>query len=300
MQFESLNHFKSIIAFQFFVGPADDDYLVARWQYLNGFSGFYWNAAQAIEKYLKASLILNGCDVKPLGHKIKDLFDSYKAIYGHLCADTFHKPATFENRLWRDEAVRSFIVQVNEMGRTDSRYGLTSWTMEPQNLVKFDLLCRDLRRCCVGLNWIVGEGVPPSSYMKRYAGEPFLQVLTLDQSAAVYNDFKSASQKLEQVGSTRNDLRMAWNFAQADEAKIDLGEKPLTLASEIGWMRNSRLFLLYQNLSKRDERGKRKPVSPIIVEGTRWLLDNVQMDKEISGELRQLVQPKRVTANKRP
>lgn len=37
---------------------------------------FYWAAAQSIEKYLKAFLLLNGHSTKKYkGHSIKDLFD---------------------------------------------------------------------------------------------------------------------------------------------------------------------------------------------------------------------------------
>jgi hypothetical protein len=61
----SLNHFKSVFAAQFFVVPADRNYFLARFTRINGIpEEFWWQSLQAIEKYLKAGLVLNGESVK--------------------------------------------------------------------------------------------------------------------------------------------------------------------------------------------------------------------------------------------
>jgi len=50
---------------------ADQDYISARIAYRNEFDQqFRWNALQAVEKYLKAILLYNGCSAKEIGHKV--------------------------------------------------------------------------------------------------------------------------------------------------------------------------------------------------------------------------------------
>ena len=52
---------KNSIVTSMFVDPGDENYVMARIAYHGGlYQDFFWNAAQATEKYLKASLLLNG------------------------------------------------------------------------------------------------------------------------------------------------------------------------------------------------------------------------------------------------
>ena len=60
-----MNALKNNVVTQMFVDTADQNYLIARWAYHRGlFLDFFWNACQALEKYLKASLLLNGKSAK--------------------------------------------------------------------------------------------------------------------------------------------------------------------------------------------------------------------------------------------
>jgi len=57
-----------------FVKPADDDYVAARALAIGGLHrSFFWSAAQAVEKYLKAFLLLHGVSVKQASHKVSGL-----------------------------------------------------------------------------------------------------------------------------------------------------------------------------------------------------------------------------------
>ena len=64
------------VIYESFVIPADEDYLTARLLVKSKlYRGFYWSAAQCIEKYLKAYLLLHDVSVKKSnGHSIKPLF----------------------------------------------------------------------------------------------------------------------------------------------------------------------------------------------------------------------------------
>lgn len=67
------------VIYESFVIPADEDYLMARLLAQKGLNrGFFWAASQALEKYLKAFLLMHDHGVKKLskGHPLKALFDA--------------------------------------------------------------------------------------------------------------------------------------------------------------------------------------------------------------------------------
>jgi hypothetical protein len=71
------------VIYDSFAIPADEDYLMARLLAQNGLDrGFFWAASQALEKYLKAYLLMHDQGVKELsrGHKLRPLFDAAAAL----------------------------------------------------------------------------------------------------------------------------------------------------------------------------------------------------------------------------
>lgn len=67
------------IARQMFVATADQNYILARTAYFNELDvDFFWLSAHALEKYLKAILLLNGRSAKNYGHNIIDLYEDAK------------------------------------------------------------------------------------------------------------------------------------------------------------------------------------------------------------------------------
>ncbi|OON62851.1 hypothetical protein B0920_05300 [Massilia sp. KIM] len=64
-----------------FVEPADDDYLAARTLAIGGMHrSFFWSAAQAVEKYLKAYLLLRGVSVVDFSHKLNKLLNKAEEV----------------------------------------------------------------------------------------------------------------------------------------------------------------------------------------------------------------------------
>ena len=56
-----LDVLKNNVVKELFLKTADQTYVVARWCFLNRlYLEFYWNGLHAVEKYLKAALLLNG------------------------------------------------------------------------------------------------------------------------------------------------------------------------------------------------------------------------------------------------
>ncbi|WP_444455217.1 hypothetical protein ACTTAI_07825 [Rhodobacter capsulatus] len=72
---------KASLVADLFAVPAIEDYVVARWAYLNGLKRqYYWSAAQALEKLLKASLISANVGVRNDKHHIAKMSTKLEAL----------------------------------------------------------------------------------------------------------------------------------------------------------------------------------------------------------------------------
>lgn len=113
-----------------FVKPADEDYLTARFLAQKGmYRAFYWAASQAVEKYLKAFLLMRGVSLnkeKFKGHPIRALFEEASSVESNLSIST--KPHSLirihENvtNLFKEISVSEFLKAVEEYGSPDNRY----------------------------------------------------------------------------------------------------------------------------------------------------------------------------------
>jgi HEPN domain-containing protein len=66
---------KNSVVTEMFVDTADQNYLIARWAYHRGlFIDFFWNSVHALEKFFKASLLLNGKSAIGFGHDLTRLY----------------------------------------------------------------------------------------------------------------------------------------------------------------------------------------------------------------------------------
>ncbi len=91
---------KNHITFNLFVDTADQNYVVARWCYLNGLHlDFFWNGLHSLEKLMKAVLLLNGfSSIKAenggsnFGHNIVELYEQVKGIASDLLPQVLIKP----------------------------------------------------------------------------------------------------------------------------------------------------------------------------------------------------------------
>jgi len=119
------------VIYESFVVPGDQDYLTARLLAQKGLKrAFYWAAAQSIEKYLKAFLLLNGhsvVDNKFSGHPIKALFDEAASKDGALRSInlTPHPDINIERDTWRhlkSFTIENFIEDIEIHGSADNRY----------------------------------------------------------------------------------------------------------------------------------------------------------------------------------
>jgi hypothetical protein len=88
-----LKNQKTALVEEIFINTADEDYVMARWCFLNRLSRhFFWNAAQSLEKYLKAALLLNGFSSKGYNHNLVRLFHKAINFAGDIIPQQLKKP----------------------------------------------------------------------------------------------------------------------------------------------------------------------------------------------------------------
>lgn len=141
-----------------FTDSADEDYLVARLSFkLNLQNQFVWSAQQAIEKYFKAAILMNGKSVKKFKHNLVELYGEVKAnnLYINLIPDTITPPIgpgvldgvgsiVTEN-------TSSVVERFCENGLPSQRYRDRGLLVFEWDLHYFDELCFLVRRCNVNL-----------------------------------------------------------------------------------------------------------------------------------------------------
>jgi hypothetical protein len=133
-----------------FIATADQDYILARWAAINRLDiNFLWLGLQAVEKYLKAILLLNGRSAKKYRHNVERLYKAVRRLdsitFGPLTKPT---PLFLDDIPWFDEPVLQFLKRLNLMGDPNNRYMLFGFAVESGDLFKFDQLVWAVRRHC--------------------------------------------------------------------------------------------------------------------------------------------------------
>jgi HEPN domain len=269
--FSSSNHFKSVMTHEFLVEPADQNYILARWMLINGFyPEFFWQALQAVEKYLKAGLILQEIDAKD-GHQIDKLYDKHVSCFKDLAFCSFHKPRELSAERWRDEAVSAYVGRLQRMGQADSRYGLISWRRRSDDLFKFDQICWHLRRLTIGLKWQVGADFDIADEYEIHRGLCYEVALQADPTFEPRGRIQGIDLPLHNLGGTRADLLHAWNFAyRRDQADIDK-PAPYRVSPQIGDLKNSLFSHLWEAMNRQNEQEKTLPLPKDFIAGMRWV-----------------------------
>lgn len=140
------------VIYESFVVPGDQDYLISRLLAQKGLPrGFYWAAAQATEKYLKAFLLMNGAGViKFKYHPIKKLFEAACQIDGSLAKIEIlpHQNLQVEasvSRHLKKFSILEFIAELEKHGNADNRYNAFGVEYNTGHLLAMDSLAFELR-----------------------------------------------------------------------------------------------------------------------------------------------------------
>jgi len=141
-----------------FRDTADQNYVSARWCFLNGLNlDFYWLSLHAVEKYLKTILLLNGESAKDFSHDIVSLYDKVLPIANGLLPKHFTIPPEVELHWWRDEKYKKFVRRLYDEGNADNRYQIYGYRRGSDDLFKVDQLVFSLRRLCWPLDTYIAN-----------------------------------------------------------------------------------------------------------------------------------------------
>lgn len=154
---------KSRVVRSLFIDTADDNYIAARWCFVEGLNvDYFWLSVHLLEKYMKAVLLLNGHSSKeyltPNGkprqyeHDITALYEQVKVFASDLLPNKLNKPDDLVLDHWRDETPDTFIRRLYHDGNAHNRYQLFGFVQHREDLFKLDLMVFALRRLCVPLD----------------------------------------------------------------------------------------------------------------------------------------------------
>lgn len=155
----------SDIVIETFINPADLDYINARFMALNHqHRPFFWPALQALEKYLKASLLFCGVPVrgKNFRHNLVSMAEALKLHDDvleklNLSPEGAHDELNRLN-LWGTYDPMEFIASINKYGYPGNRYNLFGCKYEASYLPKLDQVVWALRSKHLGNKTLCGTG----------------------------------------------------------------------------------------------------------------------------------------------
>ncbi len=149
--------------YHLFFSTAEADYVAARLLWHNYLPrAFCWAAAQAIEKYVKCSLLLNGYNVKKVGHDFTSVFEKVKLYANKLIPQNIEIPKIIIDEFKKEfsgsivetqpESWAACLKRFQENGSPDGRYNESPMDVGPFEIQKLDQIVFYLRRVCIDLS----------------------------------------------------------------------------------------------------------------------------------------------------
>lgn len=147
---------KHSVIMEMYVHTADENYINARMCYQHGlYLDFFWQSLHALEKYMKAVLLLNGKPVKKYGHDLPKLYAEVEKIAPGLLPTMITKPAAhtgLPKGWWRDRTPAAFMKRLFDNGNADNRYLTYGFTKMMEELHMIDRMVWAIRRLIVPLD----------------------------------------------------------------------------------------------------------------------------------------------------
>ena len=135
---------QAVVVRELFVDTADDNYIAARWCFVEGLNvDWFWLSVHALEKFMKAALLLNrrsgkgyGDDdgFRPFGHDITALYGQVKSFASDLLPINLARPDQLEIAHWRDETPEDFVDRFHRNGNADNRYQIFGFVQHREDL----------------------------------------------------------------------------------------------------------------------------------------------------------------------
>lgn len=261
-----------------FIESADDNYLAARWCFLNQCDiTFYCLAHQSIEMLTKAILLLNGMSAKSQSHETDRLITEVRSLAGALIPDILEKPAGLSFSVWDVESPEQFVERLKRNGHPENRYGTFGYAREEVDVVKLDLMYSILRRLCLPLDKLPRLRQHLDSEQPRSNREILL--LNPQFGASLFGS-KLRDVREGKHGESAKDALLQLNFVLAPESVLVTRH---TLTRK--WMNppiGIPLRPLRDGSEDVDAVAKSKKFA-------KWLLKNVKLDKETQRYVSELV-----------
>lgn len=189
MPFDLVKSYKMDLVHNLFVGTADENYITSRWCFFSGFyTDFFWLAVHALEKYLKAVLLLNGSTSKKFQHDVVELYSSVKPIASDFLPSILKAPEGLETG--RDVSPEGFFSYLYARGNAHNRYMIYGYSAREQDIFMVDKMVFTLRRLTVPLD---DSAFPPHAksaitYRQRLTEDPdYYTDLLLPLDTAIKN-----------------------------------------------------------------------------------------------------------------
>ena len=263
-------HKKQIVR-ELFVNTADDNYITARWCFIEKLNiDYFWLAVHALEKYMKASLLVNGKSSKGFGHDIVKLYGCVESFASDLLPDNLKKPVVFgSDHQWLDESPEEFLQRLYDNGNADNRYQIFGFLRHHDDLFKLDLMIFALRRLCVPLDgYCLSSSVSKLTYRDMLMKQPENWTLSPPDKLS-----KTISGKR---GERLREILLSHNFPFAPD-DFTHGGLRRSMASQ-----NPVLGLF---IIKPLERASNRAAANIVVELTDWSVKNIQFPKDVKKQL---------------
>lgn len=150
------NVYARSLVWKLYRDAADEDYIASRACAKMGLRfNFFWSVQQALEKILKATILLNGQDSVKVGHNICKAFKISQEIAGDLLPDIHVPHNSLKNRHFSfgyTQTTSDFVSKINLQGDTNNRYRHYGTTFQFADLYKLDELYFMLRRTAFPLD----------------------------------------------------------------------------------------------------------------------------------------------------
>lgn len=285
---------KGNIARRLFVDTADDNYIVARWCYLHSINvDFSWLAVHCLEKYLKAALVLNGYSAigfndktgqwHRYGHDVCLLYQQVCIFAGDLLPAMLIAPNAVPSSMWMPESVEGYLARLYRNGNADSRYQLLGFAHHPGELFKLDAIVFAVRRVCIDLEAYL--------FNRQTRDEISRHNPSAHRAFSVRESLRRFSEKWGGAGGRLSD---ALDGRRGDEVRrAALLEnfafcRPDNEPEEIQLRSAANNSVLYDEIVRYFPDGSEEQKACARELG-RWVLDNIQLPREIASELKQTI-----------
>jgi HEPN domain len=257
---------------ELFVRTADENYITARWCVNSHlYTDFFWLTVHALEKYLKAVLLYNGMSARTYSHNIAKLYDAVEKFAGKLLPKDLSVPE-WCTPLPNSLPTKRFVQYLYRRGNADNRYALHGYTSrQPRDLFMVDGLVFAVRRLICSLDDRAFpkrvRTAPPITNRQLLANEP--------------HDFRRMGMPLDNLIAATEDspLRIAALNQNLHFAPPDFPHTPpQQIESSI------RIPIIDNRIFRPLQSGD----SYVVAEGlavAKWLVNNVDMSKQLSGQI---------------